>query len=167
MPSLQKGCNKYVKTLVLLKRDGIKIYLGLALQLPLGRTNYVLFQVTTLTRNGPWPLASQSAVLELVLIEASITISIIVLSNISIAIIPTNINPTHLSQCQSQPTFNPSNPIRSFCPSSNCRTLPPVLRLEGVTMHIVLVLTMMMTKMIMPLNMVIFFEQYYHRKLSH
>ena len=72
MPSLQKGCSKHVRTLVLLKRDGIKIYLGLALQLPLGRTkNYVLFQVTTLTRNGPWPLASQSAVLELVLIEAS------------------------------------------------------------------------------------------------
>ena len=85
MPSLQKGCNKYVKTLVLLK-----IYLGLALQLPLGRTNYVLFQVTTLTRNGPWPLGSQSVVLELVLIEASIAISII-------AIIPTNINPIHLS----------------------------------------------------------------------
>ena len=90
MPSLQKGCNKYVKTLVLLKRDGIKIYLGLALQLPLGRTNYVLFQVTTLTRNGPWPLGSQSVVLELVLIETSIAISII-------AIIPTNINPIHLS----------------------------------------------------------------------
>ena len=77
MPSLQKGCSKHVKTLVLLKRDGIKIYLGLALRLPLGRTNYVLFQVTTLTRNGPWPLASQSVVLELVLIEASIVISII------------------------------------------------------------------------------------------
>ena len=120
----------------------------------------ILFQVTTLTRSVPWPLASQCAVLELVLIEVSSSSPPSASSHSPT--FPLLSSWHNYSKCKSHPTSNPSRPIRSFCPSSNCRALPPVLWLEGVVAMIQMVVVLGMT--MMPTKMMILFDQYHHLK---